>query len=143
MAIQKDMAGMIDTGFCIAINAGGPVSESDKLFGDTIRLAKRMCMVAKENQIVIASSVRELVSHDYFKNNGNDFLNLSPADESLLDSLFNTLDEHYANPDLNVTDYCPKMAMSQSQLYRKTMSLFGLSPNELLREFRLEKALEQ
>src|SRR6476620_1091649 len=101
LAIQKDMAGMIDTGFCIAINAGGPVSESDKLFGDTIRLAKRMCMVAKENQIVIASSVRELVSHDYFKNNGNDFLNLSPADESLLDSLFNTLDEHYANPDLN------------------------------------------
>ena len=33
--------------------------------------------------------------------------------------------------------------MSQSQLYRKTMSLFGLSPNELLREFRLEKALER
>ena len=112
-----------DIGFCIAVNSGEPVSESDKLFGDTIRLAKRMCAVAKENQIAIASNVRELVSQDYFKNNGNNILNLSPVDETLLDSLFNTLEEHYADPDLNVTDYCQKMAMSQSQLYRKTMCI--------------------
>jgi AraC-like DNA-binding protein len=34
------------------------------------------------------------------------------------------------------------MAMSKSQLYRKTISLTGLSPNLLLKEFRLEKAKE-
>jgi AraC-like DNA-binding protein len=32
------------------------------------------------------------------------------------------------------------MAMSKSQLYRKCISLTGLSPNILLKEFRLEKA---
>src|SRR4051812_39570658 len=66
ISIQKDMiaADMFDLGFSIAINAGEPVSESDKLFGDTIRLAKRMCTLTKENQIAIASNVRELVSHD-------------------------------------------------------------------------------
>ena len=79
-----------------------------------------MCAVTKENQIAIASNVRELVSQDYFKNNGSSILNLSPVDETLLDSLFNMLEEHYADPDLNVTDYCQKMAMSKSQLYRKT-----------------------
>jgi AraC-like DNA-binding protein len=144
LSIQKDMAAVdiSDTGFCIAVNAGEPVNESDKLFGDTIRLGKRMCAVTKENQIAIASNVRELVSQDYFRN-GRTILNLSPVDEALLDLLFNILEIHYADPDLNVTDYCQKMAMSQSQLYRKTMALFGLSPNELLREFRLEKALER
>ena len=34
------------------------------------------------------------------------------------------------------------MAMSQSQLYRKTIELTGLSPNVFLKEFRLEKAKE-
>ena len=145
LSIQRDVAAanISDIGFCIAVNSGEPVSESDKLFGDTIRLAKRMCAVTKENQIAIASNVRELVSQDYFKNNRSGILNLSPVDENLLDSLFNMLEEHYADPDLNVTDYCQKMAMSQSQLYRKTLALFGLSPNELLREFRLEKGLER
>jgi AraC-like DNA-binding protein len=145
LSILKDMAeaNMSDTGFCVAVNAGEPVTESDKLFGDTILLAKRMCSVAKENQMAITSNVRELVSQDYFKDNGTSVLNLSPVDETLLDSLFNTLEEHYADPDLNVTDYCQKLAMSQSQLYRKTMALFDVSPNELMREFRLDKALER
>jgi AraC-like DNA-binding protein len=34
------------------------------------------------------------------------------------------------------------MAMSKSQLYRKTISLTGLSPNILIKEYRLEKAKE-
>jgi AraC-like DNA-binding protein len=41
-----------------------------------------------------------------------------------------------------VDDYCKEMAMSTSQLYRKTVALTGLSPNLLLKEFRLEKAKE-
>jgi AraC-like DNA-binding protein len=34
------------------------------------------------------------------------------------------------------------MAMSNSQLYRKTIQLTGMSPNILLKDFRLEKAKE-
>jgi AraC-like DNA-binding protein len=37
-------------------------------------------------------------------------------------------------------EYCQAMAMSQSQLYRKTTALTGLSCNVLLKEFRLRKA---
>jgi AraC-like DNA-binding protein len=39
-------------------------------------------------------------------------------------------------------EYCHAMTMSKSQLYRKTISLTGLSPNLLLKDFRLEKAKE-
>ena len=144
LSIQKDIAdaGLSEIDFCISINAGEPVTNNDKLFGDTIMFAKRLCALAKENQIAIASHVKEMVSADLFKNAAKNILTLPPADETLLTALFNTLEEHYANPDLNVTDYCQKMLMSKSQLYRKTIVLFGLAPNMLLKEFRLEKALE-
>jgi len=144
LSIQKDMSDeeMNVLEFSIGINAGEPVTHSDNLFGDTIQLAKRICTLANHNQIAVASHVKELVSADHFRNSEKNILMLAPADETLLDSLFNTLEEHYADPDLNVTDYCQKMAMSKSQLYRKTISLFDLSPNLLLKEFRLEKALE-
>ena len=45
-------------------------------------------------------------------------------------------------PDYSVDDFAKDMAMSQSQLYRKTTELFNLSPNLLMKEFRLEKAKE-
>ena len=142
LAIQKDMA-VTDAeaiGFRIGINAGEPVEKSNKLFGDTIQLAANMCTIAKDFQVAIASPVKELVSKDHFQNKGNNFLTLTSQDESLLELLFNKLEENWQDPDFDITDYCQAVAMSKSQLYRKTISLTGLSPNILLKEFRLEKA---
>jgi len=142
LAIQKDMA-VTDAeaiGFRIGINAGEPVEKSNKLFGDTIQLAANMCTIAKDFQVAIASPVKELVSKDHFQNKGNNFLTLTAQDESLLELLFNKLEENWQDPDFDITDYCQAVAMSKSQLYRKTISLTGLSPNILLKEFRLEKA---
>ncbi len=144
LAIQKDLPGMYAdiTGFRIAINAGEPVTKSDKLFGDTIQLAGYMCTIAKNFRITVASAVKELVSKDHFQNGGNNFFTLSPQDEALLESLFNKLEENWQDTDFDITDYCQVMTMSKSQLYRKTIALTGLSPNLLLKEFRLEKAKE-
>jgi AraC-like DNA-binding protein len=146
IAIQKEIT--VDrelhlTGCRIGINAGEPVAANDKLFGDTILLADRMCSIAKNLQIAIASSVKDLVSKDYFPDKqGYNFFTLSPQDESLLVSLFKSLEQNWQNPDFNIEDYCQTMAMSKSQLYRKTIILTGFSPNILLKEFRLEKAKE-
>jgi AraC-like DNA-binding protein len=144
MAIQKDMSkeDAETTGFRIGINAGEPVTKNDKLFGDTIQLAGYMCAIAKNRQIAVCSAVKELVSKDFFQKGQHNFLSLAPQDESLLELLFTKLEENWQNPDFNVTDYCQAMMMSKSQLYRKTIELSGLSPNILLKEFRLEKARE-
>ena len=128
--------------FKIAINAGEPVEKSSKLFGDTMQFAHNICTIAKDYQIAVASSVKELVAKDFFQNKKKHFLTLSPQDESLLGSLFCKLEENWQDADFDITDYCQAMAMSQSQLYRKTISLTGLSPNLLLKDFRLEKAKE-
>jgi len=143
LAIQKEMPAIkSDLEFTMCINAGVPVAKTNRLFGDTIQFAGYLCTIAKSSQIAIASPVREIVSRDYFQNDGNSFLTLSPQDESLLESLFSKLEVNYQNPDFDITNYCQTMAMSKSQLYRKTIALTGLSPNLLLKDFRLQKAME-
>jgi len=142
LAIQKDMqqAGADAIGFKIGINAGEPIEKSNKLFGDTIHMAEHLCSIANNRQVAITSPVKELVSKDHIQNKGNNFLTLSPQDESLLESLYSKLEENWQNAEFDVDQYCKEMAMSKSQLYRKTISLTGMSPNILLKEFRLEKA---
>ncbi len=142
LAIQEEMPVTdADTiGFRMSINSGEPVQKSDKLFGDTLQLAEYVCSIAKYFRVAMTSSVKELVSKDQFHYRKNHFLTLAPQDEALLQLLFNVLEENWQDPDFDVEDYCQTMAMSKSQLYRKTISLTGLSPNALLKEFRLEKA---
>ena len=144
LAIQKEMkdANTEALGFRMGLNGGEPLGKTNKLFGDTIQLAGRLGTIAKNAKFAIASSVKELVSKDQFENSSDNFFSLSPQDEICLESLFNKLEENFQDPDFDVDDYCQAMAMSKSQLYRKTIALTGLAPNLLLKDFRLEKAKE-
>ncbi len=128
--------------FKAGINSGEPVEKSNKLFGDTIQFAMNLCCIAKDNQIAVSSCVKELVAKDFFQNKKNEFLSLNPSDENLLKLIFTKLEENWQDADFDITDYCHATAMSTSQLYRKTISLTGLSLNILLKDFRLEKAKE-
>ena len=144
IAIQKEITpeNANTTGFRMSLNAGEPIEKSNKLFGDTVQLAQYMCAIAKYFQVAMASSVKELVAKDQLPTNGKEFLNLTPQDEALLELLFSKLEENWQNPEFDADDFCQAVAMSKSQLYRKTISLTGMSPNILLKEFRLEKAKE-
>lgn len=141
LQIQKEIAPDVanTVGFRIAINCGEPIEQSNRLFGDTVQLAKNICTIARANQVAITSAVKDLVAKD-FQKGVNNFFNLSPQDENFLKQLFSQLEENWQNADFDVDDYCRAMAMSRSQLYRKTISLTGMSPNILLKEFRLEAA---
>lgn len=142
LAIQQEMpandANAI--GFSIGINAGEPVENSDRLFGDTIQRAFCLCSIARSGQVAISSYVKELMARDQFAQ--HNFVTLAPQDEQLLEHLFTILGENWQDPDFDIDNYCHAMAMSKSQLYRKCITLTGLSPNILLKEFRLEKAKE-
>lgn len=145
LAIQQKFSG-IEYGVMtnrLSLNAGFPVEQSEKIFGDTIQFAKDLCMTAKDNQVVISSNVKDIVTKDYPQNKMNgDMVTLSPADEKLLNILLNKLTANWQDPDFMVSGFSQLMSMSNSQLYRKTVSLFGLSPNQVLKEFRLKKAKE-
>lgn len=138
LAIQQQLS---DEEVCISLCAGEPVGRNDNLFGDTIQTASRLCLLARNTKPMLTSAVNELVSKEFSSDHAK-LASLSPADEDFIYQLFNTLEENYSEPDFLLEDYCQAMAMSQSQLYRKVVALSGLSPNALLKEFRLQKARE-
>ena len=144
LAIQKDMP-LYDSTMLelkIGINGGEPIQKSNNFFGDTIQFANNLCTITNNSKIAISSLVKELVSNDHFLSKENHFLSLSPPDELVLQQLFSKLEEKWQDSEFDISEYCQAMAMSQSQLYRKTTSLTGISCNILLKEFRLEKAKE-
>ena len=143
-AVQKGMhvAGEL-INLRMGINAGMPVEKSKELFGDTIKMARYLCDFAGENQIVLASIIKEIYKDDGQKNlNHTDRFNwIKPADENLLQMLMDALSSKWNDPELGVGDFCDELSMSKSKLYRKCTELTGMSPNELVREYRLQKSL--
>jgi AraC-like DNA-binding protein len=141
IAIKKELGNVDRAGFRMALNAGEAVEKSQQLFGDTIAFAKSLCQVVADDKIAIATSVRELLLKDPSINN-RELFTLPPADEEVLQRLFGKLDEHWQDAAFDVEDYAKAMALSKSQLYRKTIALTGSSPNILLKDYRLELAKE-
>lgn len=128
-------------GLKMSIQGGEPIEKSSKLFGDTLQKAHHLGNIARHGSVVIADKVRQLVSKE---NKGIDknVILLSPQDEGLVEAIFSCLEANWNHTDFDVEAYGQFMAMSKSQLYRKCIALTGVSPNLLLRDFRLEKAKE-
>jgi AraC-like DNA-binding protein len=145
LAILKNMSPAEKklTDFEIAISAGDPVSKSDKVFGDAVQLARHLCSVSQNSsKVVISTTVKELLTAEQIGKNKKNIYSLLPQDESFLESLFSKLEKNWQDSDFGVTEFCRSLSMSKSQLYRKTIALWDLSPIQLLKEFRLNKALE-
>ncbi|MBI1343442.1 MAG: DUF4242 domain-containing protein [Terrimonas sp.] len=142
LAIQSAFmsAGNPVPGLRMGLNGGEPVEKKDHLFGDTIQQACYLCSVARDGQIIMSSAVKELIHKEYFVNQEDNLYSLAPQEEKLLEQLFNKLEENWQDPEFDMAEYCQTMAMSKSQLYRKAVSLTGISPNLFLKDFRLDKA---
>jgi AraC-like DNA-binding protein len=138
----KTLDGSNELNLKIGIHAGEPIAKSNTLFGDTIQMAGNICAVAGNMQVAVTGTVKELALKDHFQKRNTSIFTLSVQDEALLELLFTKLEEHWQNTEFDISNYCQATAMSASQLYRKTISLTGLSPNLLLKDFRLEKARE-
>ncbi len=65
---------------------------------------------------------------------------LTTQDKLFMDHLREVVREKMANPKLKMDDLGDDLGISRVQLYRKVKVLTGLSPVELLREMRLERA---
>jgi len=62
------------------------------------------------------------------------------ADEQFLVEITRIIEEHIANPDLNVNFLCAEAEVSQKQLYRKIKSLTGLTAVDYIKSIRMKKA---
>jgi AraC-like DNA-binding protein len=58
------------------------------------------------------------------------------------ESFTRVMEENFSNPDLDVGKISQLLFMSERTLYRKVKETMGISPNEILLDFRLKKAYE-
>lgn len=129
--------------FNIGIGAGVPVTEKDGFFEDTIKLTQQMYGFVT-GQIVIATEVKEL----YESENLDAFINdeyirvLSLSEVNFLTILMDYIKKNWNNTDLKVDDFSKELGYSKSQLYRNMISLMNKSPNNFLKDYRLNKSLK-
>ena len=64
------------------------------------------------------------------------------VDDIFRDRLFNLIEEKYGDSEFRVEQMSDVLGMSRILLYRKIRSIFGMSPSDLLRSFRLQKAVK-
>lgn len=62
------------------------------------------------------------------------------VDEKMLTDITSMIEEHLADPDLNVNALCEWLDMSNKQLYRKIKQLTGATPVEYIKTIRMKKA---
>ncbi|MFS4469253.1 nickel-binding protein [Maribacter sp. 2210JD10-5] len=143
LGIQNEVAGLSEEiGLGMSLNAGLPVDKSDRLFGTTIKFARHLCTIADSNQIVLASIVDELNKSDRQNDQRLERVkSMTIGEEKFLELMMQVLEKNWQDAELTVEDCCHKLGLSKSQLYRKCVALFKMSPNNLIREYRLVKSL--
>jgi AraC-like DNA-binding protein len=130
-------------GVKIGLSAGIPVSGQNELFGETVELAKRLCDISNQEQIMISSEVREVYNNEILDGLTEDIpiQTITPDDEDFVNRLIDTTESIWNDPNFDVGVFGKQVGLSRSQFYRKVSSITGLSPNDFIKEFRLEKAL--
>ncbi|WP_163711685.1 nickel-binding protein [Mangrovibacterium lignilyticum] len=124
------------------ISAGVPVTEDKSFFEEAVHSAEQMFFLS-DTRIIVSSEINEL----YRSENRNLalsrdlFVVLTPADEEFLADVMNFLEETWQYPNLHVDDFGKNLGFSKSQVYRKMVSLIGMSPNSFLKNYRLNKAV--
>ena len=67
---------------------------------------------------------------------------MSPLDKKFLEKLYAYIENNLDNCDLNVNMLGRELGFSRTNFYRKVKALTGISPTDLLRVYRLNRAAE-
>jgi AraC-like DNA-binding protein len=126
----------------IGISGGAPVTKETSLFASAVKVAERMCDVAK-GEIIITSEVKDLFNSENstLLKEGKNIRCIIPPLEKFLNALIDYTEKNWRNADLRIDDLGKALGCSRSQLYRNMISLSGHSPNTFIRSYRLNKAL--
>ena len=127
----------------IGLNAGVPVTDVKDIFGDTVLLAKRLCEIAK-NKIIVSTHVRNQfqgASSKIFTDHES-ITALNSEEEDYLTHLMDKTETIWNKTLFNIEELCRILGMSKSQLNRRTKQVTGKSPNNLIKDIRLKRALK-
>lgn len=127
----------------IGLSAGVPIGNGEGIFEEAIVNVNKLCK-SVTGQIVVSSEIRDLYKNEkqasYIEKSRVRFL--SPTDEEFLLSLMDFMSTSWNKANLKINDFSTALGLSKSQLYRKVMSITGVSLNVFLKEYRLQHALK-
>lgn len=132
-----------DLEFKIGINAGNPITNKESIFEETIKKAGYLTYVSS-GKIVVTPDVKEL----YENENQNNPINikgvkpLTTNEMEFLIQLFEYTGKVWTDSEISAEDYNKNLGYSKSKLYRLMMPIIGKSPNGLIKDYRLNKALD-
>lgn len=66
----------------------------------------------------------------------------SELDRTFIEKMRSVIEEHMADSDYSIADVCRELGMSRTSVYNKIKSLTGLSINDYIRVYRLNRAKE-
>jgi ligand-binding sensor domain-containing protein/signal transduction histidine kinase/CheY-like chemotaxis protein len=98
-------------------------------------------LIAKIKNTLALGKISYLKSGDTIKITPNEEM-LENLDHKFIVEIQKILEENISDPEFNSTILRDKLNMSHSFLYRRLKKLTGLSSNELIREYRLQKAAQ-
>ena len=127
--------------FRMGLAAGQPLTERGELFSETITLARRLCNVANANEVVLSPAIQDGCSINDVITDMRGVRVLTARDQDFISNLFSISEEKLSDESFTLDSLSRNIGMSRPQLYRKVISLTGKSPNDFLRDLRMDKAL--
>ena len=143
-SIKTALSKRTDSSFFKIITYRFPQKKNESSIVITISILLLLLHFVKtQKQLIVLTNKQRIVNYL----NDDEFINkkeihlLEPYEESFLFSLMNTLSGNYQNPKFNITNICAIMMMCKTKLYRNCKKITGKSLNQILKEFRLLKAV--
>lgn len=147
LLLRQDKRAENDLNFCfrVGLSAGQPVTENDEFFGEAIKLGRRLCNIAPLNEVLISALVNELCDiKEISRRQGGERViikSVNTSEETFINNLFSITDNNLADENFSIETLSRDIGISRPQLYRKIVTLTGRSPNDLIRDLRMERAM--
>lgn len=128
--------------FKMGLAPGQPVTETGDFFSEAITLARRLCAVAADDELVVSPRFGKHFDIEALARESPSVRLLNTREEEFISALFSVSEQKLSDEFFTVDVLSRSVGMSRPQLYRKTVSLTGKSPNDFIRDLRMRKALE-
>jgi AraC-like DNA-binding protein len=99
--------------------------------------------VLKQKVYMLLRNREKLIEHVKQSLNTTEKFNLPDSfDDKIIKEITDVIIENISNVDFKVDMLADRVGLSRSQLYRKTISVLGQSPNDYIKSLRLQQAVE-
>jgi len=130
--------------FNLAIVSGKPVDEEgDTFFEETKVKINSLCSLGLNKRMYLDTETVSLSEKEIQeqKEKQSNFTIINSDDFIFSLQLSKVINTHFTQSNFNSEDLISIIGLSKSQISRKIKSLTGMSPNQLIQESRLQKAL--